>query len=242
MIFNARTKHATHILEKLHQHLSAWNARTLPNSEVQKAIQYAPSQWEALTLFLTNPGILLDNNLIENQMPLHPCARGEQLIVLTVMYCLVGSSPRTRGTVGAALVLGSGTRFIPAHAGNSLLTGVWAQLGSVHPRARGEQENNTPFCSSTCGSSPRTRGTGTYAKAVARAERFIPAHAGNSIPLYYLYYLNSVHPRARGEQRLCCISRVYASGSSPRTRGTGTHLGDWPLVLRFIPAHAGNRR
>lgn len=75
-ILNARTKHSARILEKLHQHLSAWSARTLPNSEVQKAIQYALSQWEALMLFLTNPAIQLDNNLIENQM--RPIALGRK--------------------------------------------------------------------------------------------------------------------------------------------------------------------
>ena len=42
--------------------------RIFPNSEVQKAIQYARTQWEALTVFLTDPAISLGNNLIENQM------------------------------------------------------------------------------------------------------------------------------------------------------------------------------
>ncbi len=53
-----------------------WSARTLPQSEVRKVIQYALTQWEALTLFLSHPHVALDNNLIENQM--RPVALGRK--------------------------------------------------------------------------------------------------------------------------------------------------------------------
>jgi transposase len=72
----ARLKHSQPILDKLHLHLCAWSARTLPSSEVQTAIKYALSQWEALSLFVHNPAIRLDNNLIENQM--RPIALGRK--------------------------------------------------------------------------------------------------------------------------------------------------------------------
>jgi transposase len=75
-ILASRKKHSAEIVEKLHAHLSSWSARTLPQSEVQKAIQYALTQWEALSLFLTDPAIALDNNLIENQM--RPIALGRK--------------------------------------------------------------------------------------------------------------------------------------------------------------------
>jgi transposase len=71
-----RQKRSAEIVGKLHQHLSNWSARTFPNSEVQKAIQYALSQWGALTVFLSDPAISLDNNLIENQM--RPIALGRK--------------------------------------------------------------------------------------------------------------------------------------------------------------------
>lgn len=72
----ARNKRSAPVLERLHAYLLNWSARTLPNSEVQKALQYALGQWQALTLFLTNPAIELDNNLIENQM--RPIALGRK--------------------------------------------------------------------------------------------------------------------------------------------------------------------
>lgn len=72
----ARQKHSVPILEKLHQHLTNWNERTLPNSDVKKVLNYALSQWQALSLFTTDPEIRLDNNLIENQM--RPIALGRK--------------------------------------------------------------------------------------------------------------------------------------------------------------------
>ncbi len=69
-------KRSADVLEKLYKHLSSWSARTLPSSDVQKAIQYALSQWEALSLFLNKPEVALDNNLIENQM--RPIALGRK--------------------------------------------------------------------------------------------------------------------------------------------------------------------
>lgn len=75
-IHTTRQKHSVALLEKLHQHLSLWSARTLPESAVQKVLQYALSQWDALVLFVKNPDLKLDNNLIENQM--RPIALGRK--------------------------------------------------------------------------------------------------------------------------------------------------------------------
>ena len=72
----ARQKHSVPLLDRLHEHVTSWSARTLPQSEVQKVIQYALTQWEALRLFTTDSRILLDNNLIENQM--RPVALGRK--------------------------------------------------------------------------------------------------------------------------------------------------------------------
>ena len=72
----ARRKSSAPLVHDLHGYLTSWSKRTLPRSPVQKAIQYALSQWEALTLFLTHPQVMLDNNLIENQM--RPIALGRK--------------------------------------------------------------------------------------------------------------------------------------------------------------------
>ena len=51
-----------------------------------------------------------------------------------------------------------------------------------------------------------------------------------------------VHPRACGEQVASARSLSVTGGSSPRMRGTGRPCGAHHVDIRFIPAHAGNRR
>ena len=112
----------------------------------------------------------------------------------------------------------------------------------VHPRACGELYLTLVGDASDNGSSPRMRGTPPRGVRVGDDRRFIPAHAGNSIPRNTPSAAPSVHPRACGE-----LSGRYARhrlevGSSPRMRGT---LPSGVLDRdphRFIPAHAGNSR
>ncbi len=70
--------------------------------------------------------------------------------------------------------------------------------------------------------------------------RFIPAHAGNTLPPRGQHLRIPVHPRARGEHACYAQCRNDPCGSSPRTRGTQLRPGKQQLLPRFIPAHAGN--
>ncbi len=92
----------------------------------------------------------------------------------------------------------------------------------------------------SCGSSPRTRGTRRSASTSSSAWRFIPAHAGNTQAECIPHPVEAVHPRARGEHAGRLGRREAMSGSSPRTRGTRRASQPGPLRARFIPAHAGN--
>ena len=91
-----------------------------------------------------------------------------------------GSSPRTRGTVVHRSPTPVVRRFIPADAGNSESRRGHRAPFSVHPRGRGEQVGRSQADETTCGSSPRTRGTGTSRTTRRGMTRFIPADAGNS--------------------------------------------------------------
>ncbi len=90
------------------------------------------------------------------------------------------------------------------------------------------------------GSSPHTRGTLRQHRGRGLSVRFIPAHAGNTMPWCRSRGRRTVHPRTRGEHTMPSIAPFLSTGSSPHTRGTPT----WPCVrrsrCRFIPAHAGN--
>ena len=94
----------------------------------------------------------------------------------------------------------------------------------------------------SCGSSPRMRGTGQPAFGGLSHDRFIPAHAGNRCRCPPPRECPPVHPRACGEQGANTTSAPTPNGSSPRMRGT-VAIWDRDLgQIRFIPAHAGNRR
>ena len=150
----------------------------------------------------------------------HPRARGEHPLLKTMSRRFLGSSPRTRGTLGRGWSYRTSERFIPAHAGNTRSRALIRFLRAVHPRARGEHPLESAVSSRFIGSSPRTRGTH---KTISFA----------ALPL-------SVHPRARGEHRSTSSTMAFTTGSSPRTRGTPRLREAHRRAWRFIPAHAGN--
>ncbi len=113
-------------------------------------------------------------------------------------------------------------------------------VAGVHSRARGEHGGCLGVGGCLRGSSPRTRGTLRGHGFLPAADRFIPAHAGNTAGVLQTQHSLTVHPRARGEHALIRLRFVAAVGSSPRTRGT---LLPWYFdrdCWPFIPAHAGN--
>ena len=132
--------------------------------------------------------------------PVHPRTRGEQDMSTEVIHAVSGSSPHTRGTVGAVLQLEAERRFIPAHAGNSAWARVSAMRRAVHPRTRGEQTRAHVNLHWECGSSPHTRGTVPHTQLHGHQRRFIPAHAGNRLTAPPPRHRLAVHPRTRGEQ------------------------------------------
>ena len=154
--------------------------------------------------------------------------------------CVVGSSPRVRGTAIPDARWFFADRFIPACARNRIRSAKPYRMKSVHPRVCGEQKCDSEIGDAANGSSPRVRGTAATPESNCRANRFIPACAGNSCKAIGQQILQSVHPRVCGEQHYfrCFPCRNY--GSSPRVRGTALVDIARMRALRFIPACAGN--
>ena len=150
----------------------------------------------------------------------HPRACGELLWDSSDPCSESGSSPRMRGTRECAGRLGSKSRIIPAHAGNSVCRWSPHQTISDHPRACGELGRSRPEWAEEFGSSPRMRGTRGRLWADARGARIIPAHAGNSCAVMLAGRGASDHPRACGELRDLDVDERHYFGSSPRMRGT----------------------
>ena len=174
--------------------------------------------------------------------PVHPRGRGEHGDGGGVHAADDGSSPRARGTLrGRRTSLPQG-RFIPAGAGNTRGLCGGKREKSVHPRGRGEHQGPSANPDPKDGSSPRARGTPPAAVVHRVRIRFIPAGAGNTRSSASHPPLSTVHPRGRGEHRSAIIRFTTESGSSPRARGTRSHVERTRQSRRFIPAGAGNTR
>ena len=191
----------------------------------------------------------------------HPRAGGERLARMASTSASVGSSPRGRGTRRQRSPGVRRPRFIPARAGNARATSRRPGVPPVHPRAGGERGvtasrtvppvgssprgRGTPWLDDSDanladGSSPRGRGTPGGHGPPRRRGRFIPARAGNARLPRRRSASRSVHPRAGGER--ACVSSWLPSlpGSSPRGRGTPHPPVEDGVLVRFIPARAGN--
>ena len=154
----------------------------------------------------------------------------------------IGSSPRGRGTQSDPNANFEDRRFIPARAGNTIRRDSPRSRYPVHPRAGGEHIGASGIPSSGSGSSPRGRGTHVLAPLGGRAQRFIPARAGNTNRSETDGDAQTVHPRAGGEHRQPYLVTSIVSGSSPRGRGTPVNCPSHAVMARFIPARAGNTR
>ena len=71
-----RQRHSRSIVDKLHAWLSEHRAKVPEGSATARAIDYSLRRWQALTRFLDNGQLPIDNNWIENQM--RPVALGRK--------------------------------------------------------------------------------------------------------------------------------------------------------------------
>jgi transposase len=71
-----RQKHALPILERIRAWLGVCEAKVLPKSPMGKAVHYAQAQWNALTIYVTDGRLEIDNNRAERAM--RPIAVGRK--------------------------------------------------------------------------------------------------------------------------------------------------------------------
>ena len=171
--------------------------------------------------------------------PAHPRSRGENAVSDPHSRTAYGSSPLTRGKLGAIAHPVGPLRLIPAHAGKTPLYGVATCPSAAHPRSRGENRTRRTGESMGSGSSPLTRGKPPEDGSLARALRLIPAHAGKTSSTPSSPKQKRAHPRSRGENSTVCPSWQKQRGSSPLTRGKRVVRAQVAVTPRLIPAHAG---
>ena len=158
------------------------------------------------------------------------------------LFSPVGSSPRVRGTARLRGFAAPDHRFIPACAGNGLVSGSSPSSESVHPRVCGER---LPVKNGMCfhlGSSPRVRGNRDATAPQRPCSRSIPAGAGEPAGSVVHTSHIRVYPRGCGGTVVPFPPAGRSWGLSPRVRGNPRSTRSAPSSRGSIPAGAGEPR
>ena len=169
----------------------------------------------------------------------HPRACGENQFFISLTGFKCGSPPRMRGKLTVHFLLTIRRRITPAHAGKTLYQRYSAKNQPDHPRACGENDEQTERAHDACGSPPRMRGKPLFGVISSKNERITPAHAGKTFCTCGNRNASSDHPRACGENEGHSFRHAAHSGSPPRMRGKPVLNGCKVRHTRITPAHAG---
>ena len=200
------------------------------------------STWYRSTMAGSIPALAGKPSILANTSHpsrVYPRARGEARASPGKEFCLLGLSPRSRGSRRYGFRLPCPLGSIPALAGKpSPLLG--AHCGQrVYPRARGEAGMGILPRQRHAGLSPRSRGSPLDTLQFMSARRSIPALAGKPLRPGFRAYPPTVYPRARGEAEERIVMANAATGLSPRSRGSRAFDQGDDGRVGSIPALAG---
>ena len=170
----------------------------------------------------------------------HPRIRGEHTAALIGPAIAGGSSPHTRGALGARRPGPRPPRIIPAYAGSTDCFWMRESVAADHPRIRGEHLPGISATQPTTGSSPHTRGARDGGDADLEDQRIIPAYAGSTLFSRDAIHHTRDHPRIRGEHLTKSKNGLANCGSSPHTRGAPGFGAVVDPEGGIIPAYAGS--
>mgnify|MGYP000862786593 CR=1 FL=1 len=170
----------------------------------------------------------------------HPRIRGEHPVCTTPTCAKPGSSPHTRGALGACSASILVRRIIPAYAGSTSSPLCMKCASPDHPRIRGEHSLLSHKFNPQIGSSPHTRGAQPPGASGGVDAGIIPAYAGSTSPKREKVGAGRDHPRIRGEHPRLSLPRGMCPGSSPHTRGAPIGSPKPWRTTGIIPAYAGS--
>ena len=150
-----------------------------------------------------------------------------------------GLSPRVRGNLQQAGGHQRHLRSIPARAGEPRCSRSARPPGSVYPRACGGTSRILRTTGKMQGLSPRVRGNRRPRPGRASGGRSIPARAGEPIAQRPPSATDTVYPRACGGTAGSEYNDGSARGLSPRVRGNREQANRLYVIVRSIPARAG---
>ena len=87
-------EHSSPVMKELHEWMKAQleERRTEPNSGLGKAITYLLNHWAKLTLFLSQPGAPVDNNIVERALKKAILHRQERSLLQDLAWSAYGRS------------------------------------------------------------------------------------------------------------------------------------------------------
>ncbi len=172
-------------------------------------------------------------------LPVHPRVRGDRFTQYLDDRGIAGSPPRARGQVTIDKVAILNERFTPACAGTGRSRASTEKDRTVHPRVRGDRDEE-PICfEDSFGSPPRARGQEDDGRDPRLPDRFTPACAGTGARKPRDDPPQTVHPRVRGDRSWRASLTTSSLGSPPRARGQGRRFECVDFRHRFTPACAG---
>ena len=169
----------------------------------------------------------------------YPRACGGTSCSLSVRVDLTGLSPRLRGNHDYRQAVLAPHRSIPAPAGEPSQPFTIETLRRVYPRACGGTSDCTSPPSDADGLSPRLRGNPPSPLPSRRSGGSIPAPAGEPTAGQRQMTGGGVYPRACGGTPPEVGAPVALGGLSPRLRGNLHRRRLWAVIVRSIPAPAG---
>ena len=150
-----------------------------------------------------------------------------------------GLSPHGRGKPGRRGSPADRRRSIPARAGETLPPLQYPGLLRVYPRTGGGNGRRNGIRTRPCGLSPHGRGKRNDGRGRRGYLRSIPARAGETLHKQLVDRLQEVYPRTGGGNFVLAGIVGAGIGLSPHGRGKRRLLASCWLVLRSIPARAG---
>ena len=183
-----------------------------------------------------NPGF---GSWLSSSTKVYPRACGGTVIQRVGGYFKRGLSPRVRRNrrrLGRERVVHGS---IPARAGEPQRRRARAGPLGVYPRACGGTLHRETGISPIVGLSPRVRGNLLSPHRIPEEMRSIPARAGEPCWPTALTCATKVYPRACGGTIAFDPDTRVLTGLSPRVRGNRVFSNNTLLLLRSIPARAG---
>ena len=170
----------------------------------------------------------------------YPRLRGGSTNTLRAGRLYAGLSPPTRGIRSSSLMNCPCWGSIPAYAGDPPYRRVRPTWARVYPRLRGGSAPRSRANWRVEGLSPPTRGIRRGCAGGGAQRGSIPAYAGDPHRALADAFIPKVYPRLRGGSKILSMQSLIQRGLSPPTRGIHSVTDDEAMIIRSIPAYAGD--